>query len=169
MFAWVLLRMWTNVSIILPVMYSSCHLDDDWLCGVPFMPFWWWLTVQWTIHASFVMTDCVMYRSCHLEDDWLCGVQLAGEGKQAFHVVVPSLPGFAFSSAPKQKGFGLKQVAKTLNQLMLELGYPKYVAQGLQGFLTTKPLLVQVFLSLCWSPCSNAVAVLHANTQLSWL
>lgn len=53
-----------------------------------------------------------------------------GEGKQAFHVVAPSLPGFAFSSAPKHKGFGLKEMAKTFNQLMLELGYTKYVAQG---------------------------------------
>ena len=59
-------------------------------------------------------------------------VVLAGEGKQAFHVVAPSLPGFGFSSAPKQKGFGLRQMAKTLNQLMLELGYAKYVAQGMQ-------------------------------------
>ena len=58
-------------------------------------------------------------------------VVLAGEGKQAFHVVAPSLPGFGFSSAPKQKGFGLRQMAKTLNQLMLELGYSKYVAQGM--------------------------------------
>ena len=93
-------------------------------------------------------------------------VKLAGEGKQAFHVVVPSLPGFAFSSAPKQKGFGLKQIAKTLNQLMLELGYSKYVAQGLQSFLTTKLLLVQVFLTFCWSPCTNAAAGLHASMQL---
>lgn len=53
-----------------------------------------------------------------------------GEGKQAFHVVAPSLPGFAFSSAPTQKGFGLRQIAKCFNQLMLELGYNKYVAQG---------------------------------------
>ncbi|KAL0030918.1 hypothetical protein WJX79_000868 [Trebouxia sp. C0005] len=53
-----------------------------------------------------------------------------GKGKQAFHVVAPSLPGFAFSSAPKHKGFGLKEMAKTFNQLMLELGYTKYVAQG---------------------------------------
>ena len=59
----------------------------------------------------------------------------AGPGQQAFHVIAPSIPGFAFSSAPKQKGFGLKQIAKTFNQLMLELGYTKYVAQG-----TLKPL-----------------------------
>lgn len=51
-------------------------------------------------------------------------------GKQAFHVIAPSIPGFAFSSAPKQKGFGLKEIAKTFNQLMLELGYTSYVAQG---------------------------------------
>ena len=54
----------------------------------------------------------------------------SGEGKQAFHVVAPSLPGYAFSSAPKHKGFGLQEIAKTFNQLMLELGYTQYVAQG---------------------------------------
>ncbi|KAL3146131.1 hypothetical protein ABBQ38_015475 [Trebouxia sp. C0009 RCD-2024] len=53
-----------------------------------------------------------------------------GVGQQAFHVIAPSIPGFAFSSAPKQKGFGLKEIAKTFNQLMLELGYTTYIAQG---------------------------------------
>lgn len=66
---------------------------------------------------------------------WCESMWVAGEGKQAFHVVAPSLPGFAFSSAPTQKGFGLRQIAKCFNQLMLELGYNKYVAQGkLNGF-----------------------------------
>lgn len=54
-------------------------------------------------------------------------------------MVVPSLPGFAFSSAPKQKGFGMKQVAKTLNQLMLELGYHSYVAQGVGALMRRQP------------------------------
>ena len=57
-------------------------------------------------------------------------VCVAGAGQQAFHVIAPSIPGFAFSSAPKRKGFGLKEMAKTFNQLMLELGYTNYVAQG---------------------------------------
>jgi pimeloyl-ACP methyl ester carboxylesterase len=48
----------------------------------------------------------------------------------AFHVIAPSLPGFVFSSAPKQKGFGIFKIAATLNQLMLDLGYQHYIAQG---------------------------------------
>lgn len=55
---------------------------------------------------------------------------MTGAGQQAFHVIAPSIPGFAFSSAPKRKGFGLREMAKTFNQLMLELGYTNYVAQG---------------------------------------
>ncbi|KAL3151609.1 hypothetical protein ABBQ38_012601 [Trebouxia sp. C0009 RCD-2024] len=49
---------------------------------------------------------------------------------QAFHVVVPSLPGFGFSSAPKTVGFGAAEIAKTYNGLMQALGYTSYVAQG---------------------------------------
>lgn len=49
---------------------------------------------------------------------------------QAFHVIAPSLPGFVFSSSPTKPGFGIIQIAATLNKLMTSLGYPKYVAQG---------------------------------------
>ncbi|KAI8902798.1 epoxide hydrolase [Globomyces pollinis-pini] len=49
---------------------------------------------------------------------------------QSFHVVVPSLPGYGFSSAPKERGFGCMEMAKTLHQLMIKLGYSKYIAQG---------------------------------------
>lgn len=47
-----------------------------------------------------------------------------------YHIVAPSLPGFGFSSAPQDAGFGVPQHAATCNQLMLALGYSKYVAQG---------------------------------------
>ncbi|ORY82633.1 Alpha/Beta hydrolase protein [Protomyces lactucae-debilis] len=50
--------------------------------------------------------------------------------QQAFHVIAPSLPGFVFSSAPKQPGFDLYKIGATLNQLMVDLGYKSYVAQG---------------------------------------
>lgn len=49
---------------------------------------------------------------------------------QAFHVVAPSLPGFGFSSAPKNAGFTPKKFAAVLNKLMLALGYTTYIAQG---------------------------------------
>jgi len=52
------------------------------------------------------------------------------EGTQAFHVVAPSIPGFAFSSNPMQKGFDIRKIAETFNTLMIALGYERYVAQG---------------------------------------
>lgn len=48
----------------------------------------------------------------------------------AFHVVAPSLPGFGFSSPPKNAGFKPKKIAAVMNKLMLALGYTAYVAQG---------------------------------------
>ena len=44
--------------------------------------------------------------------------------------MVPSLPGYGFSSAPIRPGFGAAQFASTINSLMLALGYDRYVAQG---------------------------------------
>ena len=48
----------------------------------------------------------------------------------AFHVVAPSIPGFAFSPAPVEPGFGPIAAAHTFNALMKKLGYSRYVAQG---------------------------------------
>lgn len=48
-------------------------------------------------------------------------------------MVAPSLPGYGFSSAPKQPGFGVNQMAQTFDELMVALGYTSYVAQGAKG------------------------------------
>jgi pimeloyl-ACP methyl ester carboxylesterase len=48
----------------------------------------------------------------------------------SFDVVAYSLPGYAFSEAPKKRGFGLAQYAEVGNKLMLALGYNEYVTQG---------------------------------------
>ncbi|RYO82455.1 hypothetical protein DL766_007954 [Monosporascus sp. MC13-8B] len=48
----------------------------------------------------------------------------------AFHVVAPSIPGFAFSPAPTKPGYGYIEAAHTFNELMLQLGYGRYVIQG---------------------------------------
>ncbi|KAF8469111.1 Alpha/Beta hydrolase protein [Kalaharituber pfeilii] len=51
-------------------------------------------------------------------------------GVQAFHCVVPSIPGYVFSERAKKPGFGVKQVAYAYDQLMKKLGYKHYVAHG---------------------------------------
>lgn len=53
-----------------------------------------------------------------------------GSLSRSYHIVVPSLPGYGFSSAPIRPGFGAAEIASTLNSLMLALGYDRYVAQG---------------------------------------
>ena len=53
-----------------------------------------------------------------------------GSKPQAFHVIAPSLPGYGFSSAPQQPGFGVEKIAQTFDALMSALGYQTYVAQG---------------------------------------
>jgi pimeloyl-ACP methyl ester carboxylesterase len=54
-----------------------------------------------------------------------------GSAEDAFDVIVPSLPGFGFSSKPIGKPVGRSTVADLWNSLMSEtLGYPSYAAQG---------------------------------------
>ncbi|WP_181763615.1 epoxide hydrolase family protein [Streptomyces albidus (ex Kaewkla and Franco 2022)] len=48
----------------------------------------------------------------------------------AFHLVIPSLPGYGFSGKPTTKGWGPEHVASAWAELMTRLGYKKYVAQG---------------------------------------
>jgi pimeloyl-ACP methyl ester carboxylesterase len=57
--------------------------------------------------------------------------RFGGSADDAFDVVVPSLPGFGFSSKPKGKPIGLAITATLWNRLMTEvLGYAKYGSQG---------------------------------------
>jgi pimeloyl-ACP methyl ester carboxylesterase len=53
-----------------------------------------------------------------------------GKPDDAFHVVVPSLPGFGFSDKPTEPGWRLPRIAKVWGALMQRLGYTRYVAQG---------------------------------------
>jgi len=53
-----------------------------------------------------------------------------GKADEAFHVVIPSLPGFGFSDKPTQVGSGLPRIANAWAVLMARLGYSHYVAQG---------------------------------------
>lgn len=48
----------------------------------------------------------------------------------AFHLVVPSLPGYGFSGKPTQSGWSVEKTAEAWDRLMQSLGYDRYVAQG---------------------------------------
>ncbi|GLZ54224.1 epoxide hydrolase family protein [Actinomycetospora sp. NBRC 106378] len=48
----------------------------------------------------------------------------------AFHLVMPSLPGFGFSDKPTVTGWGIDHIADAWAVLMARLGYPRFLAQG---------------------------------------
>jgi len=53
-----------------------------------------------------------------------------GSASDAFHVVIPSMPGYGFSGKPTSTGWGPERMARAWAELMQRLGYPRYVAQG---------------------------------------
>src|ERR1043166_4709411 len=54
----------------------------------------------------------------------------AGRAEDAFHLVLPSLPGYGYSSAPIEIGWYAGRTAHAWAELMRRLGYARYVAQG---------------------------------------
>jgi pimeloyl-ACP methyl ester carboxylesterase len=52
------------------------------------------------------------------------------EGESAFHLVLPSLPGYGFSAEPQELGWDLSRTARAWAELMNRLGYTRYTAQG---------------------------------------
>ncbi|HEX4107494.1 MAG TPA: epoxide hydrolase [Solirubrobacteraceae bacterium] len=53
-----------------------------------------------------------------------------GERSDAYHVVVPSLPGYGFSGKPAEPGWGIPRIAAAWTELMRRLGYERFLAQG---------------------------------------
>jgi pimeloyl-ACP methyl ester carboxylesterase len=53
-----------------------------------------------------------------------------GRAEDAFHLVLPSLPGYGFSGEPAELGWNAGRVAQAWAELMHRLGYTRYVAQG---------------------------------------
>ncbi len=53
-----------------------------------------------------------------------------GHENNAFHVVLPSLPGFGFSGPTQKMGTSPTQIATMIKHLMADLGYGSYLAQG---------------------------------------
>jgi pimeloyl-ACP methyl ester carboxylesterase len=53
-----------------------------------------------------------------------------GSPADAFHLVIPSMPGYGFSGKPTGTGWGPERIARAWPMLMKRLGYQKFVAQG---------------------------------------
>jgi pimeloyl-ACP methyl ester carboxylesterase len=53
-----------------------------------------------------------------------------GDGSDAFHLVIPSMPGYGYSGRPTTTGWDPVHIARAWTVLMKRLGYAKFVAQG---------------------------------------
>jgi epoxide hydrolase len=53
-----------------------------------------------------------------------------GQAADAFHLVIPSLPGYGFSDKPARPGWGVERIAAAWTRLMARLGYRRYGAAG---------------------------------------
>src|SRR5712671_3585822 len=53
-----------------------------------------------------------------------------GSASDAFHLVIPSMPGYGFSGKPATTGWGPERIARAWTTLMRRLGYKQFVAQG---------------------------------------
>jgi pimeloyl-ACP methyl ester carboxylesterase len=67
-----------------------------------------------------------------------------GSASDAFHVVIPSMPGYGYSGKPATTGWGPEHIARAWTALMKRLGYTKFVAQGGDwGAVVTEQMGVQ--------------------------
>ncbi|MCW0216030.1 MAG: epoxide hydrolase [Pseudonocardia sp.] len=58
------------------------------------------------------------------------GLTKPSDPADAFHLVIPSLPGYGFSGKPRTSGWGVERIATAWAQLMDRLGYERYAAAG---------------------------------------
>lgn len=56
--------------------------------------------------------------------------EYGGAPSDAFHLVIPSIPGFGFSQKPQTPGWTIEHIAEAWAELMRRLGYTHYFAQG---------------------------------------
>jgi pimeloyl-ACP methyl ester carboxylesterase len=90
-----------------------------------------------------------------------------GTPEDAFHLVLPSLPGYGFSSEPAELGWEAGRVARAWAELMHRLGYTRYVAQGGDvGALVTDLMGRQAVEGLVGYHLNLLTAVLAVGDQL---
>ena len=90
-----------------------------------------------------------------------------GNAGDAFHLVLPSLPGYGFSSEPAELGWDAARTGRAWAQLMRRLGYTRYVAQGGDvGALVTDLMGRQAVEGLAGYHLNLLTAVLAVGDQL---
>jgi pimeloyl-ACP methyl ester carboxylesterase len=96
---------------------------------------------------------------------------------RAFHLVIPTIPGFGFSGPTKDNGWGVQRIARAWASLMDELGYDRYLAYGSDWGMPISMQLgqldpehvagVQVGMLVTFPPSPEAIGELEPAEQAS--
>jgi pimeloyl-ACP methyl ester carboxylesterase len=80
-----------------------------------------------------------------------------GQSEDAFHLVLPTMPGYGFSGNPASPGWTPARMASAFHELMLRLGYARYVSQGGDwGAIISELLAIQ-------EPAPEGLLGIHVN------
>ncbi|WP_254548663.1 epoxide hydrolase family protein [Catellatospora tritici] len=82
-----------------------------------------------------------------------------GDPADAFHLVIPSMPGYGFSGPAADGGWNMRRMAKAWAELMHRLGYDRYIAQG-------GDFGAALSLALGWADAEHLAGV-HLNTMIT--
>jgi pimeloyl-ACP methyl ester carboxylesterase len=94
-------------------------------------------------------------------------IAYGGTAEDAFHLVLPSMPGYGFSDEPTELGWDAGRTARAWAELMARLGYTRYVAQGGDvGALVTDLMGRQAVEGLVGYHLNLLTAVLAIGDQL---
>ncbi|KIK53481.1 hypothetical protein GYMLUDRAFT_232738 [Collybiopsis luxurians FD-317 M1] len=85
---------------------------------------------------------------------------------QAFHCIIPSMPGYAFSSPPKARGWTGYKVAAAVDAIVQTLGYEKYLAQGGDLGWATSSRLASEYPERCKGIHLNFIPPHYTPTEL---
>ncbi|HTF41951.1 MAG TPA: alpha/beta hydrolase, partial [Propionibacteriaceae bacterium] len=83
-----------------------------------------------------------------------------GDPADAFHVIAPSIPGFGFSGPTRETGWDMSRIARAWAELMSQLGYERYGAQGGDTGSVVSPMLGRID--------SEHVVGVHVNGSLGF-
>jgi len=94
-----------------------------------------------------------------------------GTAADAFHLVIPSMPGYGFSGKPATTGWDTARMARAWIVLMKRLGYDRYVAQGgdwgalvtHQMALIAPPELLGIHVNLLWAVPDDVLMAAQAG------
>ena len=80
-------------------------------------------------------------------------------------IICPSLPGFGFSDKPDNLGMNSEEIAKIQHELMIALGYKKYIVQGGDWGATVSKWMAELFPENCIGIHLNLVIAFPPNTD----